>query len=46
MKRRLYQQAALDEFIRAENRFWAMLWERQAGKSSTLADFARNRSHN
>ena len=40
MNRRLYQQAAVDEFITAENRFWALLWERQAGKSSTLAEFA------
>jgi hypothetical protein len=40
MNRRPYQQAALDEFIEADNRFWAMLWERQAGKSTTLAEFA------
>lgn len=38
--RRLYQQAVVDEFIMARARFWALLWERQAGKSSTLADFA------
>jgi len=40
MHRRPYQQTVLDEFIDGPNRFWAMLWERQAGKSSTLADFA------
>jgi hypothetical protein len=40
MNRRLYQQAAVDEFIKSNNRFWALLWERQAGKSSTLAEFA------
>jgi hypothetical protein len=40
MNRRPYQQSALDEFIDAENRFWAMLWERQAGKSTTMAEFA------
>ena len=38
--RRLYQQHALCEFIRARTRLWALLWERQAGKSTTLADFA------
>jgi hypothetical protein len=40
MNRRPYQQTALDEFIDANNRFWAMLWERQAGKSTTMAEFA------
>lgn len=40
MERRQYQQTVLDEFITSENRFWAMLWERQAGKSSTFAEFA------
>ena len=40
MNRRLYQEAALREFVGAENRFWALLWERQAGKSTTMADFA------
>gem|GEM_PF-935717 len=40
MTRRPYQQTVLDEFIDGNNRFWAMLWERQAGKSSTMADFA------
>jgi hypothetical protein len=38
--RRLYQQHALREFIMSRSRFWALLWERQAGKSTTLADFA------
>jgi hypothetical protein len=40
MNRRLYQQAVLNEFIRSNNRFWALLWERQAGKSTTMAEFA------
>ncbi|HTR43730.1 MAG TPA: hypothetical protein VMH87_19125, partial [Pseudomonadales bacterium] len=40
IQRRPYQQAVLDEFIDGNNRFWAMLWERQAGKSTTLAEFA------
>jgi hypothetical protein len=40
MERRPYQQTALDEFVTSDNRFWALLWERQAGKSSTLAEFA------
>jgi hypothetical protein len=40
MNRRAYQQTALDEFIDANNRFWALLWERQAGKSTTMAEFA------
>ncbi len=38
--RRPYQEAALNEFISTGNRFWALLWERQAGKSTTFADFA------
>jgi len=38
--RRPYQKAALNEFVRSSSRFWALLWERQAGKSTTLADFA------
>jgi hypothetical protein len=38
--RRPYQQEALREFVRSRSRFWALLWERQAGKSTTLADFA------
>jgi hypothetical protein len=40
MNRRPYQEAALNEFISADNRLWALLWERQSGKSTTLADFA------
>ncbi len=40
IQRRPYQQAALDEFIDGDNRFWTLLWERQAGKSTALADFA------
>jgi hypothetical protein len=40
MNRRPYQQTVLDEFIDADNRCWAMLWERQAGKSTTMAEFA------
>jgi hypothetical protein len=40
MNRRAYQKEALNEFIRSNSRFWALLWERQAGKSTTLADFA------
>jgi hypothetical protein len=38
--RRPYQESVLDEFTASTNRFWAMLWERQAGKSTTLTDFA------
>ena len=38
--RRPYQQEVLREFVRSNCRFWALLWERQAGKSTTLADFA------
>ncbi len=38
--RRAYQDAAVAEFTSSENRFWALLWERQAGKSTTMADFA------
>ena len=40
MHRRPYQQSVLDEFTDGPNRFWAFLWERQAGKSSTLAELA------
>jgi hypothetical protein len=40
MGRRRYQQEVLGEFVRSKSRFWALLWERQAGKSTTLADFA------
>lgn len=42
MNRRAYQSQVLDEFTRSRSRFWALLWERQAGKSTTLADFALN----
>jgi hypothetical protein len=38
--RRPYQQAALASFIKSPERLWALLWERQAGKSTTLAEFA------
>ncbi len=38
--RRPYQKAALNEFVHSHSRFWALLWERQSGKSTTLADFA------
>ena len=38
--RRPYQEAAMNEFVATGNRFWALLWERQAGKSTTFADFA------
>ncbi len=38
--RRLYQQNALHHFVCSNLRFWALLWERQAGKSTTFADFA------
>ena len=37
---RPYQREVLREFIRSNSRFWALLWERQSGKSTTLADFA------
>jgi len=37
---RPYQEAALACFINAQTRLWALLWERQAGKSTTMADFA------
>ncbi len=40
MNRRPYQETALNEFISVDNRLWALLWERQSGKSTTLADFA------
>ena len=40
MNRRKYQKVVVDEFVSSEQRFWALLWERQAGKSTTLADFA------
>jgi hypothetical protein len=40
MPRRPYQEAALAAFIKDPARVWAFLWERQSGKSTTLADFA------
>ncbi|MGA3268061.1 MAG: hypothetical protein ABSE16_14695 [Verrucomicrobiota bacterium] len=40
MQRRAYQEEALREFIESPLRLWALLWERQAGKSTTFADFA------
>jgi hypothetical protein len=40
MTRRPYQEAALAAFIKDPARVWALLWERQSGKSTTLADFA------
>lgn len=39
MERRAYQKEALREFIETQLRLWALLWERQAGKSTTFADF-------
>jgi hypothetical protein len=38
--RRSYQQTALRAFIKSPERLWALLWERQAGKSTTFAEFA------
>lgn len=38
MNRRAYQHEALREFIETQLRVWAMLWERQSGKSTTFAD--------
>lgn len=38
MNRRAYQHEALREFIETMLRVWAMLWERQSGKSTTFAD--------
>ena len=38
--RRPYQHAVMAQFAKAPDRLWALLWERQAGKSTTLADFA------
>jgi len=40
MPRRPYQEAALASFIKDPARVWALLWERQAGKSTALTDFA------
>jgi hypothetical protein len=38
--RRPYQEVALASFIKSPERVWALLWERQAGKSTTMAEFA------
>lgn len=38
LQRRAYQREALREFIETGLRVWAMLWERQSGKSTTFAD--------
>ncbi len=38
--RRPYQQTVMRHFAQAPERLWALLWERQAGKSTTFADFA------
>lgn len=40
MNRRLYQEEPLREFADSVNRMFALLWERQAGKSTTFADIA------
>lgn len=40
MERRAYQQEALREFVESQLRLWALLWERQAGKSTEFSDFA------
>lgn len=40
MNRRAYQTEAFREFAQSSLRLWALLWERQAGKSTTFADFA------
>lgn len=40
MERRAYQEEALREFVESRMRLWALLWERQAGKSTEFADFA------
>ena len=40
MERRAYETEALREFIQTQLRLWAILWERQAGKSTEFADFA------
>jgi hypothetical protein len=37
-RRRGYQAEALREFIETALRFWALLWERQSGKSTTIAE--------
>ncbi len=38
--RRPCQQTVLRSFIKEQARLWALLWERQAGKSTTMAEFA------
>src|SRR5215469_16225987 len=38
--RRPYQQTVVRHFAKAPERLWALLWERQAGKSTTQADIA------
>ena len=38
MNRRAYQREALREFTEAKLRMFALLWERQSGKSTTFAD--------
>jgi hypothetical protein len=38
IQRRAYQRAALEYYARSADRFWGMLWERQSGKSTTIAD--------
>lgn len=38
IQRRDYQREALREFIETQLRMWALLWERQSGKSTTFAD--------
>jgi hypothetical protein len=38
--RRPYQQTIVRHFAKARERLWALLWERQAGKSTTQADIA------
>lgn len=37
---RPYQEEVVRKFVDSELRMWALLWERQAGKSTTFADFA------
>ena len=38
IQRRAYQREALREFVETKLRLWALLWERQSGKSTTFAD--------
>lgn len=38
MTRRPYQAEVVREFIETQVRIWALLWERQSGKSSTFAE--------